>query len=373
MRRIARYIHEQREWPNFEWDSEKLGGSLAALRHRQGKLTGRMEAYGFKLRTEATLQTLTLDVIKSSEIEGEVLNSDQVRSSVARRLGMDVAGLIQADRHVEGIVEVMIDATQKYNKEITAQRLFAWHSAMFPGGRTGMQKIVVGKWRDNSSDAPMQVVSGALGKQRVHFEAPASELLKTEMKKFMDWFNESKELDPVLKAGIAHLWFVTIHPFDDGNGRIARAIADMQLARSDESPQRFYSMSAQIRKERNTYYEILEKTQRGTLDITKWLEWFLACLDRSLAATEETLSEVFRTAKFWETHTSTPFNDRQKRMVLKLLDNFEGKLTTAKWAKVMRCSHDTALRDVQDLIDKGVLVKEDAGGRSTSYNLNFSN
>jgi Fic family protein len=369
MRRIAQYIHELRDWPHFDWDRDRLSVILAAVRHRQGKITGRMEALGFNLRTEATLQTLTLDVLKSSEIEGELLNPDQVRSSVARRLGMDIAGLVPADRHVEGIVEVMVDATQNYKKDLTATRLFDWHAAMFPTGRSGMQKIVVGKWRNNTNDDPMQVVSGAIGRERVHFEAPASERLKDEMKIFMEWFNHEKEIDPVLKAGVAHLWFVTIHPFDDGNGRLARAIADMQLARSDDSPQRFYSMSAQIRKERNAYYEILEKTQRGTLDITTWIEWFLACLDRALVATEETLGNVLAKAKFWERHANTSFNERQKMMLTKVLDHFEGKLTTSKWAKMTKCSHDTALRDIQDLVDRNVLERDDAGGRSTGYSL----
>lgn len=368
MRRIARYIHELSQWPRFTWNDEKLSKKLADLRHRQGKLTGRMEGLGFNLRSEATLQTLTLDVLKSSEIEGEVLNHDQVRSSVARRLGMDIGGLVPADRHVEGIVEVMIDATQKYQKDISAKRLYDWHAAMFPAGRSGMHKIVVGKWRNNSEEDPMQVVSGAVGKERVHFEAPPSARLNDEMKGFINWFNSEADIDPVLKAGVAHLWFVTIHPFDDGNGRIARAIADMQLARSDESTQRFYSMSAQIRKERNAYYEILEKTQKGTMDITSWLEWFLACLDRSFTATEETLSNVLTRAKFWERYSETPFNDRQKTMLAKLLDHFDGNLTTSKWAKMMKCSHDTALRDIQELVDRGVL-KSEGGGRSTAYSI----
>jgi Fic family protein len=284
---------------------------------------------------------------------------------------MDVAGLVPADRHVEGIVEMMVDATQNYKKDLTLTRFFDWHAAMFPTGRSGMQKIVVGKWRNNSNDDPMQVVSGAIGRERVHFEAPSSERLKHEMKMFIDWFNRTTDIDPVLKAGIAHFWFVTIHPFDDGNGRIARAVADMQLARSDESSQRFYSMSAQIRKERNAYYDILEKAQKGTMDITAWLEWFMACLDRALRATEETLAGVMQRAKFWEIHASTAFNGRQKLMLTKVLDHFEGKLTTSKWAKMTKCSHDTALRDIQDLVDKRVLVKDEGGGRSTGYHLKF--
>jgi Fic family protein len=366
---MPKYIYESSKWPHFSWQADEIALALAGVRHRQGKLTGRMEALGFDLRSEATLQTITLDVLKSSEIEGELLDVDQVRSSVARRLGMDIAGLVSSDRHVDGIVEMMVDATQNYTKDLTSRRLFDWHAAMFPAGRSGMQKIVVSKWRDNTKDDPMQVVSGAVGKERVHFEAPASDRLKHEMKSFMDWFNRESNIDAVLKAGIAHLWFVTIHPFDDGNGRIARAIADMQLASSDNNSQRFYSMSAQIRKERKAYYDILEKTQKGTMDITAWLEWFLACLDRALAATEETLADVLKRATFWNTHARTSFNERQKMMLANLLDNFDGKLTTSKWAKMAKCSHDTALRDIQDLVDRKILEKDDAGGRSTGYRL----
>jgi Fic family protein len=367
MRRIARYIHEYNDWPDFDWDDSRLSNILAAVRYRQGKLSGRMESLGFQLQNEATLQTLTLDVIKSSEIEGEILNPEQVRSSVARRLGIDIGGLVPSDRHVEGIVEMMVDATQNYKRDISAKRLFDWHAAIFPTGRSGMQKIVVGKWRNNPIDDPMQVVSGAMGKERVHFEAPASARLKDEMKLFIDWFNRKNDIDSVLKAGVAHLWFVTVHPFDDGNGRIARAIADMQLARSDDNAQRFYSMSAQIRKERNEYYDILEKTQKGSLDVTAWLAWFLECLNRALIATEEILAGVLRRARFWDEQATTPFNERQKAMLTKLLDHFDGKLTTSKWAKMMKCSHDTALRDIQGLVERKILEKDDAGGRSSGY------
>ena len=340
---------------------------LAEIRNRQGRLLGRMESLGFRLQEEASLQTLTLDVLKSSEIEGELLDADQVRSSIARRLGMDIAGLVPVDRHVDGVVEMMLDATQQYQQPITRDRMFGWHAALFPTGRSGMHKIVVGAWRDNKKDDPMQVVSGALGKQTVHFEAPESERLDTEMNQFINWFNEDDSMDAVIKAAIAHLWFVTIHPFDDGNGRIARAIADMQLARADGTPQRFYSMSAQIRKERKEYYDILEATQEGSLDITRWLTWFLQCLDRAITATDETLGGVLRKAKFWEKHAATVLNNRQRTMLNRLLDGFEGKLTTSKWAKIMKTSQDTALRDIQDLLEKGVLVKEKGGGRSTGY------
>src|SRR5690606_34660773 len=298
-----------------------------------------------------------------SEIEGELLDADQVRSSIARRLGMDIAGLVPVDRHVDGVVEMMLDATRQYQQPISRDRLFGWHAALFPTGRSGMHKIVVGAWRDNKIDDPMQVVSGVLGKQTVHFEAPESERLDTEMNQFINRFNEDDRMDAVIKAAIAHLWFVTVHPFDDGNGRIARAIADMQLARADGTPQRFYSMSSQIRKERKEYYDILEATQKGSLDITRWLTWFLQCLDRAITATDETLSGVLRKAKFWEKHAATVLNNRQRTMLNKLLDGFEGKLTTSKWAKIMKTSQDTALRDIQALVEKEVLVKEKGGGR----------
>ncbi|GAC1427587.1 MAG: Fic family protein [Flavisolibacter sp.] len=326
-----------------------------------------MESLGFQLQSEATLQTLTLDVLKSSEIEGELLDAEQVRSSIARRLGMDIAGLVPADRHVEGIVEMMLGATQQYLQPLSEDRLFGWHAALFPTGRSGMDKIVVGAWRDNKKDDPMQMVSGPLGKEKVHYEAPDGDRLQTEMSKFIDWFNENASIDPVIKAAIAHIWFVTIHPFDDGNGRIARAVADMQLARADRTPRRFYSMSTQIRKERKEYYDILENTQKGSLDITRWLTWFLQCLDRTIAATDETLAGVLRKAKFWEKHGATSLNNRQRTILNKLLDGFDGKLNTSKWAKISKTSQDTALRDIQDLIEKQILEKEAGGGRSTSY------
>lgn len=364
------YIHQLRQWPDFQWKEAEIGQLLAAVRHRQGRLLGRMEGLGFNLQTEANLETLTLDVLKSSEIEGEILNPDQVRSSIAQRLGIDIAGLIPTDRNVEGVVDMMLDATQLYDTPLTADRLFGWHAAMFPTGYSGTHKIITGYWRDNNTDDPMQVVSGAMGREKVHFQAPDSDKLDMEMTRFLNWFNTPSETDPVIKAAIAHLWFVTIHPFDDGNGRIARAIADMLLARADETFQRFYSMSAQIRIERNAYYDILESTQKGTLDITEWVTWFLQCLDRALTATASTLAIVIRKAKCWEHPSTQHLNDRQRLMLNKLLDGFEGKLTSSKWARIVKCSQDTAIRDIQDLIDRNVLVKEPAGGRSTSYLLN---
>lgn len=364
---MANYIHQLPNWPDFYWSQNKLAQILAEVRHRQGRLLGRMEGLGFNLQAEATLQTLTLDVIKSSEIEGEILDKEQVRSSIARKLGMDIAALVPIDRHVEGVVEMMLDATQNYKDELTDERLFGWHAALFPTGRSGMRRIVVGGWRDNTKEDPMQVVSGPMGKEMVHYEAPGSEVLEKEMQLFCDWFNKEYSIDPVIKAAIAHLWFVTIHPFDDGNGRIARAIADMQLTRADGTAHRFYSMSAQVRKERKDYYNILEETQKGTMDVTRWVEWFLGCLDRALASTDETLAGVLKKAKFWEKYAESSFNNRQALMLNKLLNGFEGKLNSSKWAKIAKCSQDTALRDIQNLIDRKILIKEPSGGRSTSY------
>lgn len=362
------YIHQLADWPKFTWDHKAVEEPLAAVRHRQGRLFGRMEGLGLQLRSEAMLQTLTEDVIKSSEIEGERLDRDQVRSSLARRLGMDIGALAPADRNVEGVVEMMLDATQKYNEPLTAERLFGWHAALFPTGRSSMHKIIAGGWRDDRN-GPMQVVAGPVGKERVHFEAVPAAKIIADMKAFFAWFNAAPDTDPVLKAGIAHLWFVTIHPFEDGNGRIARAIADMALARSEGSPQRFYSMSAQIRAERKTYYDLLEATQKGDLDIRPWLDWFLECLDRAFDGAEQTLSSVLAKARFWDRHAATPLNDRQRAMINRLLNGFEGKLNTSKWAKIAETSNDTALRDIQDLVEKGVLVRDEGGGRSTSYSL----
>jgi Fic family protein len=371
---MRRYIYQSSSWPRFKWDREKLAETLAAVRLRQGRLIGHMEALGFRLRTEAVLQTLTSDVIKSSEIEGERLDADQVRSSIARKLGVDIGALKPADRNVEGVVEMMLDATREYDQPLTAARLFGWHAALFPTGRSGLRKIKTGRWRDDST-GPMQVVSGPMQREKVHFEAPAAARLPDEMRAFLKWFNAPANGDAVVKAALAHLWFVTLHPFDDGNGRIARAIADMALARSEGSSQRFYSMSAQIRQERNAYYGILERTQRGTMDtrpsmdITPWMDWFLECLGRAIDGAQTALKGVLAKARFWETFAATPLNDRQRKVVNRLLDGFEGKLTTSKYAKLTGCSHDTALRDILSLMESGILVHGDGGGRSTSYAL----
>ena len=365
---MSTFLYELSDWPKFRWKQEQLADRLAAVRHRQGRLVGRMEALGFKLREEATLETLTEDVLKSSEIEGEILQKDQVRSSIARRLGMDIGALTFADRNVEGVVEMMLDATQKYAEPLTRERLFAWHASLFPTGRSGMTPITVGAWRDDKK-GPMQVVSGPLGHERVHYEAPGAALLESEMARFLDWFNKDEPADLVLKAGVAHLWFVIVHPFDDGNGRIARAISDLLLARSEGTSQRFYSMSAQIRAERKTYYDMLEAVSQDSLDIPAWLEWFLDCLDRAIGGADAILEAVIAKAQFWELHAGQSFNDRQRLVINRLLDGFEGKLTTSKYAKLTKTSHDSALRDITDLVERGILTKDAAGGRGTSYAL----
>ncbi|HXM43549.1 MAG TPA: Fic family protein [Bryobacteraceae bacterium] len=362
------YIHRLPDWPRFEWNPERLAQPLADIRHRQGRLTGHMEALGFNLRQEAVLSTLTEDVLKSSEIEGERLDAAQVRSSIARRLGVDIGALKPADRTVEGVVEMMLDATRHYDRPLTAERLFGWHASLFPTGRSGMLEIRAGAWR-NDRTGPMQVVSGPIGREHVHFKAPPAGRLHQEMRKFLDWFNKPAAMDPVLKAAQAHLWFVTIHPFDDGNGRLARAVADMSLDRSEDSPQRFYSMSAQIRLERAAYYDVLERTQKGTLDITPWMDWFLGCLGRAIDGAQTMLAAVLAKARYWEAIAGVAINERQRRVLNRLLDGFEGKLTTSKYAKLARCSQDTALRDILALVEHGALVRGAEGGRSTSYAL----
>ncbi len=369
LQRMSVYIHQKKDWPNFKWDSEDIVNLLSEARNLQGRLQGKMEALGFELRNEALLDTLTLDVLKTSEIEGELLNHDQVRSSIARKLGMEIVGSVESDRNVDGVVEMMLDATQNCFKPLTKTRLFDWHAALFPTGRNGIYKIIVGDWRKDTT-GPMQVISGPMGKEKVHFEAPNSDLLEKEMSSLLNWFSQNNKIDLVLKASIAHLWFVTIHPFDDGNGRITRALTDMLLAQADKSNQRFYSMSAQIRIERKQYYDILEKTQKGDLNITNWIQWFLQCLINALNSTEEVLVKVLFKGNFWQIHSKTIINERQKKLINELLDSFDGKLTSSKWAKIAKCSKDTAIRDINDLIEKEILRKEEAGGRSTNYELN---
>jgi len=372
------FIHEKANWPNFRWDHVRLLPLLADVCHRQGRLLGRMEGLGFRLRAEASLTTLTADVIKSSAIEGALLDAEQVRSSIARRLGLDFGDNAQASRDVEGVVEMMLDATQKYAKPLTAERLFNWHASLFPTGRpalrwrlrrgeSGMRRITVGAWRPAKND-PMQVVSGPLGRERVHFEAPSADRLRYEVSVFLKWFGAANGIDPVLKAGIAHFWFVTIHPFEDGNGRISRAIADMALARAEGTIERFYSMSTQIEAEKNQYYLNLEQSQKGGTDITSWLEWFLGCLGRAVAGAEDGLAGVLRKAKIWERiNNQSPVNERQRKVINRLLDGFEGKLSTSKYAKLAKCSGDTALRDIRILLARGVLIQDAGGGRNTCY------
>jgi Fic family protein len=362
------YIHEKTAWPEFIWNGDLLAIPLAAVRHRQGRLLGKMEAFGFDLRTEASVAVLTSDVVKSSAIEGEVLNPDEVRSSISRRLGLDVAGLPKAGRAVEGVVEMMLDATQRFDAPLTKQRLFDWHASLFPTGRNGMTKITVGAWRTTESGR-MQVVSGPIGLEKVHFTAPDAERLETEMDLFIDWFNAPPSIDPVLKAAIAHFWFVTIHPFEDGNGRTARAIADMALARADGTKDRFYSMSSQIEAERKNYYLELESAQRGDVDITNWLAWFLGCLDRAIEGADKTLAAVLYKARLWQHINRRPVNARQRLVINRMLEGWKGFLSTSKYAKLAKCSADTALRDIRELLNRGILVQNPGSGRSTSYRL----
>jgi len=369
------YIYEQNDYPNFTWQDEKLIFLLAKVRHLQGKIIGKMESLGFELQNEATLETIVLDVVKSTEIEGENLDVQQVRSSIAKRLGIEISDSVYSQRDVEGVVEMMLDATQNFETELTKERLFDWHFSLFPTGRSGMYKIKVGDFR-NDEKGRMQVVSGVLGKEKIHYQAPSASDLEREMTQFLDWINDSNsskkvQIDPILKAAIAHLWFLTIHPFEDGNGRIARAIADMMLSRADQTKQRFYSMSAQIRIERKEYYSILEQTQKGSLDSTDWLEWFLNCLLNALNSSDIVIQKVVKKHHFWAKNAQMQFNERQIVVLNKLLDDFYGKLTTSKWSKLTKCSSDTALRDINDLVEKGILKKQNAGGRSTSYELNL--
>ncbi|MCE9540695.1 MAG: Fic family protein [Bacteroidetes bacterium] len=362
---MAKYIYQSESWPHFTWNEQEIQVILGKVRHLQGKLFGQMSALGFSEKEETILSTLTLDVLKSSEIEGEELNYEQVRSSIARRLGIEYAGMVYSDRNVEGVVEMMLDATQHYNQSLDEEHLLGWHAALFPSGRSGMYKINAGCYRRGE----MQVVSGPMGKEKIHFQAPSPGIVKAEMDVFLNWFNIDTKIDLVLKAAIAHFWFIIIHPFDDGNGRIARTISDLLLARADDSSQRFYSLSSQILVERKVYYEILQKVQHSNGDITEWLSWFLNCLYKAIISTEETIQKVLYKAEFWDKNKETILNSRQRLMLNKLFDGFIGKLNTSKWAKIAKCSSDTALRDIQDLIKKGILQKETAGGRSTNYEL----
>ena len=363
------WIHEHPDWPKFTWDMKSLTFKLADVRHRQGLLLGQMEGLGFDLKQEASLNVLTSDVIKTSAIEGERLNREEVRSSIARRLGIEIAGMKSSNRNVEGIVEIMLDATQQFQKPLTKDRLFDWHAALFPTGRSGMQKITVGNWRTLDAGS-MQVVSGALGREKVHFEAPNADRLEKEMQVFLDWFNNTNDLDPVLKSGISHFWFVTIHPFEDGNGRIARAIADMVLARADGIPYRFYSLSSQIEADRKNYYNKLEKQQRNTPQITEWLEWFFNCLGSAISSAENILAQALFKEKFWKEINKKSINERQRFVINRMLaSDFKGNMKTSKYAIIAKCSTDTALRDIQDLEEKNVFIKNSSGGRSTSYSL----
>lgn len=363
-----RYIWQQNNWPRWAYDHKRLAPLLAQVHLAQGHLMGRMHDLGLDLRDQAALRVLTEDVLKTSEIEGETLNAESVRSSIARRLGVDSGALAPADRHVDGLVDMVLDATQQHAAPLTAQRLFGWHAALFPTGHSGLAKIRVGQWRDDAQ-GPMQVVSGPLHRQRVHVEAPAADRLDAEMGAFLNWFNRSEQDNAVIKAGLAHLWFVTLHPFEDGNGRMARAVGDMVLAGAQQSTQRFYSLSAQMQRERKDYYDLLEATQKGGLEVTDWLEWFLGCLLRAIQGADETLAQTLAKARFWQQWAGVPLNDRQIKLINRLLDDFDGKLSSSKWAAIAKCSQDTALRDISELLTLGVLMKSAASGRSTSYEL----
>ncbi len=363
---MAKYIYEYNNWPDFTWNEKEIQELLGKVRHLQGKVFGHISALGFSVKEETMLSALTLDVLKSSEIEGEILNYEQVRSSIARKLGLDYAGMVYSDRYIDGVVEMMLDATQNYLKAVDHERLFGWHAALFPTGRSGMHKIDTGCYRNDV----MQIVSGPMGKEKVHFQAPPPEQVQKEMETFLEWLNKDSKIDLVIKSAIAHFWFIIIHPFDDGNGRIARALSDLILARSDDSPQRFYSLSSQILLERKMYYSILQEVQHKDGDITKWLSWFLNCMYRALKTTEETMNKVLYKADFWDKHKNTELNSRQRLMLNKLFDGFDGKLKSSKWAKITKCSTDTALRDIKDLVEKEILKQEKAGGRSTNYELN---
>jgi len=359
------YIYQLENWPDFFWDQKLINDQLLQLRYQQGTLIGGMKSIGFHVLEEAILDTLTQDVVKTSEIEGEILDQSLVRSSVARHLGMEIAGLDTINRNIDGVVEMMLNATQRFDQPLTKERLLAWHTLLFPEGRSGFSKINVGAWRSG----PVEVVSGYRRREIIHYEAPPSEKVNDEMDAFLDWLNNKDQMDLVLKAALAHFWFVTIHPFDDGNGRIARAIADYLLARSENSSQRFYSLSAQIQKDRKYYYTILEGTQKGNLDITMWIKWFVGCLHRAIIDAISTFNGILYKTHFWEGLAEVSLNERQRIIINLMLSNFEGKLTTSKWAKLTKCSQDTAYRDILDLMDNGILIKNQEGGRSTSYSL----
>lgn len=365
----CKYIWQANDWPNWRFDLAVLAGPMAEVSRAQGLLMGRLADVGMALRDQASLAVLTEDVIKTSEIEGEHLNVESVRSSIARRLGVDIGAMAPVDRHVEGVVEMVLDATAHCTEPMTQERLFGWHAALFPTGYSGLSKITVGGWRNDAS-GPMQVASGPIGRQRVHFEAPPADRLEEEVNRFLDWLNSESSTPALLKAGLGHLWFATLHPFDDGNGRIARAIGDLLLARADGSPQRFYSLSAQIQRERKAYYEVLERTQKGSLDVTEWLAWFIDTLHRAVDQAQHALEGVLTKARFWRHWGTIPLNERQVNLLNRLLDGFDGKLTSSKWATISKCSPDTALRDINELLARGVLRKSEAGGRSTSYVMN---
>jgi Fic family protein len=366
MRRGESYVWQLKDWPSFRWDAERLLSPVAAARAKQGRLLGRMQHLGFDLQREAQARAVVEEVLKSSEIEGERLDAESVRSSVARRLGLPEGGIRPADAKADGVVEMMLDATVRFKNPLTKSRLVAWHAALFPTGHSGLHRVRAGDWRGDVA-GPMQVVSGSVGRTKVHYEAPPAKRVPREMTAFLKWFNQPRGGDGLIRAGLAHLWFVTIHPMDDGNGRMARAIADMALAQLEGAPLRFYSLSSQIRRDRNAYYDILESTQRHGLNVSAWLEWFVGCFARAVDAAEEVSGEVFRRADFWNRYAKEPITPRQKTVLNRFLGDFEGKLTAKKWAVLAKCSVDTAQRDINDLVERHILVKNDGGSKNTSY------
>lgn len=363
---INLYIYEHKNWTQFKWSESKISSLLAHVRNIQGRLIGKMEALGFDIQKSTTLEVITSDVLKSSLIEGENLNQQQVRSSIARRLGIEVVGTVPSERDVDGIVDMMLDATQNYEKPMSHERLYSWHAALFPSGYSGISKIKAGQYRDDKN-GPMQVVSGRFGNEKVYYQAPDATIIGDEMNDFINWVNSEKNIDPVISSAIAHLWFVTVHPFEDGNGRIARAIADMMLARSDGTKSRFYSMSSQIQAERDLYYDVLEDTQKGDCNIDKWLFWYLNCLEKSINNAEDIVAKAQNKSNIWLRLNQYPLNARQIKILNMLIDGFDGNLTSSKWAAINKCSQDTASRDIDDLITKGILMKSEKGGRSTNY------
>lgn len=362
------YIHQTADWPHFIWDKEKIEAELIKVNKAAGFLEGRLSAIGFDVRQLAAVEALTHDIVASYEIENMVLDSGQVRSSVARRMGVRITGETEPSHYVEGVVEMMLDAVDNYRSPLTDERLFGWHNCLFPTGRSGMEVINVGRYRTDA----MNVESGAMGREKIHYHAPEPEMVPVEMERFLAWFNSDDTPEDYVKSAVAHFWFVSIHPFDDGNGRIGRAIADMALSQADNSTMRYFSISRQINKEKREYNNMLEHCQKGSCDITAWIHWYLGCMLRAISGAEDMLSSILDKAIFWQNHSQTTMNDRQKNALNIWLDGYEGKLTVKNWAKKANTSVDTAARDVKDLVDKGLLVPKSGKHRNVPYGIRIS-